>query len=157
MVGGFRNRGRGHLRRRDRESRNHQARKNAAARVNHNGKGSIGGRKMRLLGALLFATLVTGCYVGGWRGGRPGYYSSPGYYGNSYYSNNPYRGYGAYPQPGLFGGYPPAHEAWAASTRGRTSYGSVEHHGGASRGYTVGGGGHGGGGGGHGGGDGHGH
>jgi hypothetical protein len=43
---------------------------------------------------------------------------SPGYC-----SNNFYRGYGPYPQTDLFGGYAPAHDAWSASTRGRTSYG----------------------------------
>ena len=92
---------------------------------------SIAKRKVRTLGALLFATLMAGCYGGGW-GGGPGYYSNDGYgsYGNSYYSNNVYRGYGGYPQPGLFGGYPPAHEAWDASTRGRTSYGGREREGG---------------------------
>ena len=89
---------------------------------------------MRILGVLLFATLLTGCYDSGWGGGGPdyygnssyyggpGYYSSPGY-GNTYYSKNVYRGYGSYPQPGLFGGYAPAHEAWDDSSRGRTSYG----------------------------------
>ncbi len=67
------------------------------------------------LAALLFATLATGCYVG-WGGGSSGYYS-----------NNAYRGYDSYPQADLnrsaFGRYAPAHEAWATSTRGRTSYG----------------------------------
>lgn len=109
-----------------------------------------------LLGALLFATLVTGCYGPGWGGGGPGWWGGgrPAYYGNSYYSNNVYRGYGRYPQPGLFGGYPPAHEAWAASTRGRTSYGGYGHPGAVGVGH--GGGGYGGSGG-HGGGGGHGH
>jgi hypothetical protein len=73
---------------------------------------------------LLFATLVTGCYGPGWGGGSPALWrgGSPGYY-----SNNVYRGYDRYPQVGLnrstFGGYVPAREAWAASTRGRISYG----------------------------------
>ena len=44
-----------------------------------------------------------------------------------YYSNNAYRGYDRYPQPGMnrsvFGGYAPGNQAWAASTRGRNSYG----------------------------------
>jgi hypothetical protein len=117
-----------------------------------------------MLGALLFATLVGSCYGPGWGGGRPGYYSSPGYYGNGYYSNNVYRGYGAYPQPGLFGGYAPAHQAWDASTRGRNSYGGHEHggyggveHGGGGGGHSSSSGGHGGSNGGHGGGGGHGH
>lgn len=88
---------------------------------------SIDSRKVRILGALLFATLVTGCFGRGWGGGSPGYYPSygTGYYPNNYYSTNVYRGYGQYPQPGLYGGYPPAREAWAASTRGRTSYGGA--------------------------------
>jgi len=89
------------------------------------GIGSLRGRKVRILGALLFVTLGTGCYGGGWGGGSPGWWGGRGspVYSNNYYSNNVYRGYGSYPQPGLFGGYAPAHEAWAASTRGRTSYG----------------------------------
>jgi hypothetical protein len=106
--------------------------------------GSIGSRKVRILGALLFATLVTGCSGGGW-GGDPGWFGgeSPGYYGNRYYATdvyrNVYRGYGRYPRPGLFGGYAPHREAWAASSRGRTSYGGG-HFGGGRHG---GGGGHG--------------
>jgi len=97
----------------------------------------IGSRKVAILGALLLATLATGCYDGGWGGGGPGWWGGgrPGYYGNSYYSNNIYRGYGRYPQPGLFGGYAPAHEAWAASTRGRTSYGGIGHGGGGGGGH----------------------
>lgn len=99
--------------------------------------GSIGSRKVRILGALLFATLVTGCYGPGWGGGRPGYYSNygtgyyggTGYYPNSYYTKNVYRGYDRYPQPGrnrsAFGGYVPANEAWAERNRGRTSYGGA--------------------------------
>jgi len=126
---------------------------------------SIGSRKLRILGALLFASLVTGCYGPGWGGGGSGYYPDygTGYSGNSYYTNNVYRGYGRDPQSGLFGGYPPAHEAWDASTRGRTSYGGGEGHGGGGNaghggGSEHGGGGHaGGGGGGHGGGNDHGH
>ncbi len=106
-------------------------------------KGSIGSRKMRILGVLLLATLMTGCYDSGWGGGGPGYYgnsgyyggpgyyASPGYGGNTYYSKNVYRGYGGQENRGLFGGYAPAHEAWDASSRGRTSYGGGgERHGG---------------------------
>ncbi|MGD0076344.1 MAG: hypothetical protein ABSD31_18715 [Candidatus Binataceae bacterium] len=66
----------------------------------------IGSRKVTILGALLFATLVTGCYDGGWGGGGPGWlggenpgYYSNNYYSNNYYSNNVYRGYGRYPEP----------------------------------------------------------
>jgi hypothetical protein len=103
--------------------------------LNQNGMGSIGSRKVRILRALLFATLVTGCYGPGWGGGSPGYYS------NNYYSNDVYRGYGSYPRPGLFGGYAPANEAWAASGRGRTSYGGGHFGGGGGGGH--GGGGHG--------------
>jgi hypothetical protein len=101
------------------------------------------------LRALLLATLVTGCYGGGWGGGSPGWSRGGGspVYSNNYYSNNVYRGYGSYPQPGLFDGYAPAHEAWAASTRGRTSYGRegapggqhvVVHGGGGSVGHSGG-------------------
>jgi len=106
---------------------------------------SIGSRKVTILGALLLATLVTGCYDGGW-GGGPGWWGGgPGYYGNSYYSTNVYRGYGGYPRSGLFGGYAPAHEAWAASSRGRTSYGGGGggHATGGHSGGTGGGGEHG--------------
>jgi hypothetical protein len=101
---------------------------------------SIGSWKVRILGALLFATLVTGCYGGG-SGGDPGWFGveSPGYYHNRYYSTDVYRGYGRYPRPGLFDGYAPRREAWAASSRGRTSYGGG-HFGGGRHG---GGGGHG--------------
>ena len=92
---------------------------------------------------LLLATLLTGCYDSGWGGGGPGYYGNTGYYrsqgyyaspgyGNTYYSKNVYRGYGSYPQPGLFGGYAPAHEAWDDSSRGRTSYGDGRRGGGES-------------------------
>jgi len=100
-------------------------------------KGSISSSQVRILGALLFATLLAGCYESGWGGGGPGYYGSPGYYaspgyGNTYYSKNVYRGHGSYPQPGLFGGYAPAHEAWDDSRRGRTSYG--ERHDGGENG-----------------------
>lgn len=99
---------------------------------------SINSRTMTILGVLLFATLVTGCYDSGYYG-SPSYYGSPGYGGNTYYSKNVYRGYGSYPQPGLFGGYAPAHEAWDDSSRGRTSYGGgaggrAEEHGGGESG-----------------------
>ncbi len=103
--------------------------------------GFVGGRKVTILAALLLATLVAGCYDGGW-GGGPGWWGGGG---PSYYSTNVYRGYGGYSRPGLFGGYPSAHDTWAASTRGRTSYG-----GGGGGHASGGGGGHGGGGGGHG-------
>ncbi|HVB55160.1 MAG TPA: hypothetical protein VNE63_01840 [Candidatus Acidoferrales bacterium] len=119
--------------------------------------GFIGIRKVTILGALLLATLMTGCFDGGWGGGGPGYYQGygggyPSYgggYPSNYYSTNVYRGYGGYSQPGLFGGYPPAHEAWDASTRGRTSYGGGggEHRGGGGE-HRGGGGEHRGGGGG---------
>src|SRR5271166_4265811 len=113
--------------------------------------------KVRIFFALLFALVLAGCYDGGggW-GGSPGYYSDGGYGygGNTYYSNNVYRGYGGYSNPGLFCGYPPAHEAWDASTRGRQSYGyggghedGGSYHGGG--GQPQGGGEHQGGGGGH--------
>jgi hypothetical protein len=95
--------------------------------------GPVGFRKTRILAAILFASLLAGCYdAGGW-GGGPGYYSNGGYGSNggaSYYTNNVYRGYGGYSEPGLFGGYPPAHEAWDASARGRSSYGDGYHGGG---------------------------
>src|SRR5208282_361096 len=128
--------------------------------------GFIGSRKVAILGALLFAILVTGCYDGGWGGGGPGWWGggSPAYYGgNTYYSKNVYRGYGGEEPRGLFGGYAPAHEAWDASSRGRTSYGggSGGHTGskGAGQSGTEGGGHSGstGGSGGHGGGSGNGH
>ena len=35
--------------------------------------GSIGSWKVRILGVLLFATLLTGCYESGWGGESPGY------------------------------------------------------------------------------------
>jgi len=107
-------------------------------------KGSVGSRKMRILGVLFLAALLTSCYDSGWGGGGPdyyenssyyggpGYYASSGYGGNTYYSKNVYRGYGSYPQPGLFGGYAAAHEAWDDSNRGRTSYGDGRHGGGES-------------------------
>src|ERR1700722_20323935 len=88
--------------------------------------------KVKILCALLFATLMTGCYDGGgWGGGYPGYWGggSPAYYSNGFYSNDYYRGYGRDPDRGLFGGYPPARDAWDASSRGRTSYGG-SHYGG---------------------------
>ncbi|HTW86512.1 MAG TPA: hypothetical protein VMD75_00775 [Candidatus Binataceae bacterium] len=106
---------------------------------------------MIILGALLFATLLmmAGCFGPGW-GGGPGWYGgapAPVYYPNVYYTNRYYRGYGDYPPHGLFGGYPPAHEAWNASVRGRSSYDhSAEHYGG---GFGAQGGGEHGGGGGH--------
>jgi len=91
-------------------------------------------RWVRVFGALLFAALSSGCYGGD--GGGPGWWGAenPGYsgneYSNNYYSNNVYRGYDGNTQPGLFGGYPPAHEAWDATVRGRTSYegGGGEHY-----------------------------
>src|ERR1700733_11316897 len=101
---------------------------------------------VRWLGALLFATLLMGCYGGDWGGESPDW-GGGGYsgYSNNYYSNNAYRGYGGYSQPGLFGGYPPAHEAWDASTRGRASYSGGRGHGEGGhdeRGGEHGGGGH---------------
>ncbi len=54
--------------------------------------GSIASRTTTILAALLFATMMTGCYdvgswegggFGGWGGGGGGYYG-----GNTYYSNN---------------------------------------------------------------------
>lgn len=106
---------------------------------------SIRSQLLTILGALFLATLLTGCYDSSYGGpgyygnsgyygtpgyyGSSGYYGSPGYGGNTYYSKNVYRGYGSYPQPGLFGGYAPAHEAWDESSRGRTSYGGGEHGG----------------------------
>ena len=94
-------------------------------------------RKVRIFAAVLFASLLAACYDGGGWGGGPDYYSNGGYGsygGNSYYTNNVYRGYGGYSEPGLFGGYPPAHEAWDASTRGRSSYGDG-YQGGGGGGY----------------------
>src|SRR5580704_2832130 len=86
------------------------------------------GSKAGILASLFLATLLTGCYDSGWGGGSPGWEGEgPSYQTNSYYSNNVYRGYDKYPQPGLnrstFGGYVPANQAWAESSRGRTSYG----------------------------------
>ncbi|HUY26097.1 MAG TPA: hypothetical protein VMV27_01645 [Candidatus Binataceae bacterium] len=108
---------------------------------------SIRARIARVFAALLFATLVTGCFGGGpgwggggWGGGYPGNYS------NNYYSNGGYRGYDSYSHPGmnrsLFGGYAPGNEAWKASSRGRNSYGGHgnEGHGGGDRGGHHGGG-----------------
>lgn len=96
--------------------------------------GAVDSRKVTILGALFFATLMMGCFGPGWGGGGPGYYG-----GTNYYTNDIYRGYGRYPEPGLFGGYAPGHDAWAASTRGRTSYGRGEASGGH---VSSGGGGH---------------
>jgi len=111
---------------------------------------SIGSKKVKIFGALLIATLVTGCYDGGW-GGGPGWWGGGGggggyYGGNTYYSNNVYRGYGGGESRGLFGGYAPAHDTWAASSRGRTSYSgggatSSGHSGGGGGGHSGGGGG----------------
>jgi hypothetical protein len=128
--------------------------------------GSISRRKVLILGTMLVASLMMGCYGPGWGGGGPVYYSGgegPGYYsgggGPVFYSNSAYRGYDRYPEPGMnrsvFGGYAPANEAWAASSRGRSSYGeggarSGGHSGGGGGGHaggTGGGAGHGGGGG----------
>ncbi len=115
-------------------------------------------RKARLLVALLVATFAPSCYGGGGGWGGGGYYPNSYYSNNNYYSRDVYRGYGGYAQPGLFGGYPPAHEAWAASSRGRASYGEPHERGGGHP-IVV----HGGGGGGrsvvgeHGGGNSHGH
>src|ERR1039457_3883437 len=90
--------------------------------------GFIGSRKVTILGALLLATLVTGCYDGGggwggggpgwWGGGSPGYYGS-GYYGNGYYEKNVYRGYGGDWRPRMWGGGLFAHGAWGAGRRRR--------------------------------------
>ena len=96
------------------------------------GMKSPGGRTVKIFAAVLFATMMMGCYDGGgwggggWGGGGyPDYYSGYGSpyqgYESNYYSNNVYRGYGGYSSPGLFGGYPPAHEAWDASARGRAA------------------------------------
>jgi len=101
---------------------------------------SIGSKKVKILASLLLATLLAGCYGPGWGGGSPGWWGgeSSGYQTNNYYSNNVYRGYDKYPQPGLnrstFGGYVPANQAWAESTRGRTSYGRPTA---TSEGHTV--------------------
>jgi len=57
--------------------------------------GIIGSRKVTILGALLFATLVAGCYGPGWGGGGGWWGGGPGYY-----STNVYRGYGGYSHPG---------------------------------------------------------
>jgi hypothetical protein len=125
---------------------------------------SIGSSQTRVLGALIFAILLTGCYDTGWGGGSPGYgpyyggagyssyygappdyspyYGSSGYVpgydtgysgGNTYYTKNVYRGYNSnYPEPDLnrseFGVYAPANETWAASTRGRASYGASSYN-----------------------------
>ncbi len=92
----------------------------------------------KILGAILFATLITGCYDGGgyYGGGGGGYYGGGGGYygGSSVYTTNVYRGYGGYHdyRQGAFGVYAPAHDTWAASSRGRTSYGGGWH--GASEG-----------------------
>jgi len=112
---------------------------------------SLRSRKVRIFIALLFATLVTGCFGGGpgwgggWGGGNPGYYSN-NYYPNNYYPNSSYRGYDSYPHPGtnrsIFGGYAPGNETWEASSRGRTSYSDHrdEGHGGGDSGGHHGGG-----------------
>jgi len=95
---------------------------------------------MRTFIALVFATLMAGCYESGWR--YPGYpYPLPANGEGMINQRNPnlywacdsqghhchwaprYTGYSAYPEPGLFGGYPPARKAWDESTRGRVSYG----------------------------------
>jgi hypothetical protein len=108
---------------------------------------SVRSRKVRFFIALLFATLVTGCFGGGpgWGGGNPGYYSN-NYYPNNYYPNSSYRGYDSYPHPGtnrsIFGGYAPGNETWQASSRGRTSYGDHRdegHGGGGDSGHHGGG------------------
>ena len=71
---------------------------------------SIDNRKVRIIGALLFATLATSCFGPGWGGGGT-YYGGggPAYYPGNVYSNNVYRGYGHYDEPGrsVFGGYAP--------------------------------------------------
>jgi hypothetical protein len=88
----------------------------------------IANRIVGILGALPLVTLMSGCYESGpgwWGGGNQGYYGNSDYYGNpgygrnAYYSSNIYRGYGSYPQPGLFGGYAPGRETWDDSDRGR--------------------------------------
>src|SRR6202167_5543303 len=108
-------------------------------------------RGLKVSVVLLLVTLMAGCYDGGgWGEGYPGGWGGYGSgYSNNYYSDYGYRGYGSYAEPGLFGGYAPAHEAWDAGIRGRSSYGHG-YVGGGEHGF---GGGHGGGfGGGHGGG-----
>lgn len=135
---------------------------------------SIGSQKLNIPRALVFATLLlatllTGCYGpdyygggggyyggggGGWWGG-PSWWGGPGYVGSTnVYTRNVYRGYGGY-DAGVnrtaFGAYAPAHDTWAASTRGRTSFGGGGVHTVTGGGTSFhGGGGHGGGGGGHG-------
>ncbi len=124
---------------------------------------SVGGRKLWILGALLCATLAAGCYGPGWGGGGPGW-GGGGYYGGGYYgggySTDYFRGWGGDRDYGggrsIFGGFAPARETFAASTRGRTSYSSAgarsgggeERGGGGGGGERGGGGGHSGGGGG---------
>ncbi len=108
---------------------------------------SVGSRKVTILGALLFAamiffaTLATGCYDNGGWGGGPGYYGNSGYYGpyyggyygGNYYGNRYYRGWDHDHDHdwgrGAFGGWAPGHEAWEASSRGRTSFGGAGHGG----------------------------
>ncbi len=103
--------------------------------------GFIDSRKVTILAALLIATLAAGCYGPGWGGGGGWWGGGP-----SYYNTDVYRGYGGYSRPGWLGGYPSAHDTWAASTRGRTSYGGGGEHAGGGQHASGGGGGHGGGG-----------
>ena len=93
--------------------------------------GSIRSRKLGILGALLFATLVTACYGPGWGGGSAWWgLAEPGYYyggGGGYLHNYYYRGWGGLRDDAsgrsVFAGYAPAQDAWNASSRGRASLG----------------------------------
>ena len=116
--------------------------------------GSIGSRKVTLLAALLFATLVAGCYGPAVAADGGAAVPDIGVVGRA--TTRPMSiaagavavGITVETERGLFGGYAPAHETWAASSRGRTSYGG----GGGGHASGGGGGGHasgGGGGGGH--------
>jgi hypothetical protein len=99
----------------------------------------MGSRCITILGAILLATLVAACYDGGgYYGGGGGYDGGVAYYGGPTY----YRGYGGYHDygRGAFGGYAPAHDTWAASSRGRTSFGGGWHGGGGAVGAGHGGG-----------------
>jgi hypothetical protein len=116
---------------------------------------SIVSWKVKVFGALLFATLMTGCYGGGgWGRGDPGYYGNSGYYsGLGYYGGNGYDRNG-----NMY------YRGWGGDRdhdEGRSISGGEGHRGGEGGGHAgLGSGGHSGGGGfggGHGGGGGGGH
>lgn len=91
---------------------------------------AFAGRTLRFACALAFSIFIAGCFESspGYWGGGGGYNGSSGY-STDYYSNPSYayRGWSKTPEPGYysgaFGRYESGRDTWAASNRGRSSWG----------------------------------